>query len=129
MLLLFLLLFYTVGCIRATNVTLSLNGEAPFSQTVQSIKRNALAREVFISLRPVKKCLQPTFRVRISGTALCILDLLRTEPDTFAYSYPKLIDEGEYFVEVIILLCNAFIPDAYTGVCLENVKDEKNIVA
>ena len=50
------------------------------------------------------------------------------EADKLVYTYPQLVDEGVYFVEVLVLFCTSFDPEHFQNTCLENVEGGSNIV-
>eukprot|EP01032_Pedospumella_encystans_P022655 gene22655-25664_t len=52
-----------------------------------------------------------------------MLNLERVEANKLVYSYPPLIDEGTYFVEILALQCAAFDPENFVGTCLDPVAD------
>lgn len=122
------LLFLVWGGNLAHDYNLLLNDQSPFAQEVEFIKHNVHTREISIALKNSRKCVAPTLRVRLSGASLYILDVLKVETNVFTYGYPKLIDTGEYFIEVLVLMCRTLDPNAYAGVCLEDVTGGKNIV-
>eukprot|EP01032_Pedospumella_encystans_P002372 gene2372-2786_t len=112
----------------AATVDLPLNPQTPFIREVLSIQHDTNSREIKIQLKPFRRCLKPTFRVRLSGTSLYILDLKKVESNVLVFAYPELADAGHYFVEVIALLCTHFNPDAFVDTCLEDVSEGKNVV-
>jgi hypothetical protein len=81
--------------------------------------------------------------VRLSGTALYLLNLKEQDfqplsrtaralftprMNTFFYSYPPIQDSGLYFLEVLVVLCDAFRPDKLIGNCVEDYWDGRNIL-
>ena len=123
-----LLVFVLVCTSIAATVDLPLNPQTPFIREVLSIQHDINNREIKIQLKPVRRCFKPTFRVRLSGTSLYILDLKKVESNELVFAYPELTDAGQYFVEVIALLCTHFNPDAFVDTCLEDVSEGRNVV-
>lgn len=107
---------------------LPLNLQSPFAREVQRIEHHVKTCEVRITFKSSRKCLQPIFRLRISGVSLSIPHLLRIENNTYIYGYSPLIDEGLYFVEVVALMCDTFDPENFVHSCLEAVNDGANVV-
>ncbi len=122
----FILLAIVVA--TAAVISLPLNPQAPFIEEVQSIQHEIQARTITIELKISRRCLKPTFWVRLSGTSLYLLDLLSEEANKLVYSYPPLVDDGTYFVEVMALLCSSFDPNDFAKTCLENFSQGKNVV-
>jgi len=111
---------------------------------VKRITHNANKRLVTIELLSARRCLNPTFLIRLSGTALYRLSLtkqryekkfLRNGMDFFSpnrntliYSYPHIRDAGMYFLEILVLFCVEFNPNDFVNSCIENVEEERSIL-
>jgi len=117
-------------CCEVESSELALNPQATLLSEVHSVKHNETSRRVVISLAENRRCLQPTFMVRLSGTSLYILDLVHhnmSKPNV-VFSYPPLVDVGTYFLEVLTLYCDTLIPNDIKSMCLVHPKDGKNVL-
>lgn len=130
--------------VSAEEFRLQLNPNSTIISDVKSITHNTELRELVIDLRISRRCDNPSFRVRLSGQSLYILDLVSHEhtplvikaakqffyprSSVYRYSYPPLLDEGTYFIEVLSLFCTTFDPNSYKDVCLENVHEGRSVL-
>ena len=123
-----------------------LNANCSIFDDIQSVKHHIPDRQVIIELNGIRRCDDPSFLVRLSGTALYKLKLSShsgsTEPryinqvkdflypssNVYTFSYPAIVDEGLYFLEIIVLYCNRFEPTSYQFLCLESVHNARNVV-
>ena len=116
----------------ASILQLELNPQSPLFSAFQSIHHDIHACQIIVNLQPSRKCQKPTLRIRISGTSLLIMKLDEStstaEADKLVYTYPQVVDEGVYFVEVLVLFCNLFDPENFQNTCLESVEGGSNIV-
>eukprot|EP01032_Pedospumella_encystans_P016087 gene16087-18369_t len=116
----------------ASVLQLELNPHAPLASDLESIHHDIHACQIIVKLQPSRRCRKPTLRIRISGTSLLIMKLDETtataEADKLVYTYPQLVDEGVYFVEVLVLFCTSFDPEHFYNTCLENGEGGSNIV-
>lgn len=123
----------------------STNGDSSASSSVSAVTIDTDQRLVTIDLFHRRRCDNPTFMVRLSGTALYLLSLegqdfqplpspregptlLLPRRNSYFYHYPAIQDSGIYFLEVIILLCEAFRPENLIGNCVEDYSNGRNIV-
>ncbi len=128
---------------------LELNARATIFNDVKSVVHNATLRQVVIELASYRRCNTPTFRVRLSGTSLYILDLVmrntvelsdnqhapvefrqfdKPRPGTYVFSYPPLYDPGTYFLEVMVVYCVEMRPNDFYSLCAEDVQEGRNIL-
>lgn len=123
-----------------------LNSNCSIFDDVQSVKHLIADRQVVIELNGIRRCDDPSFLVRLSGTALYKLKLTShsgsTEPryisrvkdflypssNVYTFSYPAIMDEGVYYLEIIVLYCSRFDPSSYQFLCLESVHHARNVV-
>ena len=116
----------------ASVLQLELNPHAPLASDLESTNHDIQACQIIVKLQPSRRCRKPTFHIRISGTSLLIMKLDETtataEADKLVYTYPQLMDEGVYFVEVLVLFCTSFDPEHFDNTCLENGAGGSNIV-
>ena len=111
---------------------------------VKRITHSSNKRLVTIDLLSARRCLNPTFLLRLSGAALYQLSLdkqryekkfLRNGMDFFSpnrntliYSYPPIRDAGMYFLEILVLFCGEFDPNDFSNSCIENMEEGKSIL-
>jgi len=128
---------------------LELNARATIFNDVTSVVHNATLRQVVIELASYRRCNTPTFRVRLSGTSLYILDLVmrntvelsdnqhapvefrqfdKPRPGTYVFSYPPLYDPGTYFLEVMVVYCVEMRPNDFYSLCAEDVQEGRNVL-
>jgi hypothetical protein len=122
---------------------LRLNVNSSFMSTVSSVTLDTDERQVIIDLKRHRRCDNPTFMVRLSGTALYLLNLTKQEyepaqadrehlvrlrQNTLFYSYPPIQDTGTYFLEVLALLCESFRPHSLVGHCVEDSWQGRNVI-
>jgi len=108
-----------------------LNPHATLLEEVASVQHDETSRNVVIQLAENRRCAQPTFMVRLSGTSLYLLDLVRSnhsKPDTVTFTYPHLDEAGMYFLEVLTMYCEAFDPSAVAKTCLVHPDGGRNIL-
>lgn len=120
------------GYVFAEVSWLSLNPKSTISADVQSVAHDPVKREVFIELKSLRKCEYPNFIVRLSGPSMYTLDMMKTtksgESETYRYTYPLLVDQGKYYMEVLILYCKKIEKNVIKELCVENVQHGSNIV-
>lgn len=155
----FLLLQFVIllGCLLPTGhggalstsdyvASVPLNANCSIFDDVQSVKHLIADRQVVIELNGIRRCDDPSFLVRLSGTALYKLrlsshsgstepryisrvkDFLYPSSNVYTFSYPAIVDEGVYFLEIIVLYCSRFDPSSYQFLCLESVHNARNVV-
>ena len=142
-----IVLFFAIA-VHCTD-QLELNARATMFNDVKSIAHNATLRQVVIELASHRRCNTPTFRVRLSGTSLYVLDLImrntvelghnqhspvefkdfeKPRPGTYVFSYPPLYDLGTYFLEVMVVYCVEMRPNDFYSLCAEDVQEGRNIL-
>jgi len=127
-------------------VSVPLNANSSIFDDIQSVKHHIADRQIVIELNGIRRCDDPSFLVRLSGTALYKLKLSshsgNTEPryinrvkdflypstSVYKFSYPSIADEGVYFLEIVVLYCNRFDPYSYQSLCLESVHNARNVI-
>lgn len=133
-----------VLCAAAARVTLELNPKSTIHNEIKAITHDSVQRTVVIDLHESRRCENPTFLVRLSGRSLYLLDLIQHDhspltiravkeyfyprPSSYIFSYPLLIDPGEYFLEVLVLYCTTFDPNEFRHICLEDVQEGRSVV-
>jgi hypothetical protein len=105
-----------------------LNQNCSVYSDIHSLQHHLTTRQFHILLKPERRCDQPTFLLRLSGAALYKLDAVHETEGWFAFQYPPLADAGEYFLDAIVLFCQAYNPNNMTKLCMENVKYRNNQV-
>jgi hypothetical protein len=138
-----LLLVWHITLCCSEQRMLYLNADTSLGSTVSSIVVDTDERLVVVDLKRRRRCDNPTFMVRLSGTALYLLNLTRQEyepvladpehivrarQNTYYYSYPPIQDSGLYFLEVLALMCEAFRPSSLVGHCVEDHWRGRNVV-
>jgi hypothetical protein len=137
----FALAFATCLCER---VPVPLNANCTFHTSLGSVTHDTNAREIIINMHTRRRCENPTFHVRLSGTALYLLTLVKHDYDplvhrdtnsfikrrinNYYFSYPELQDAGTYFLEILILFCGGFDPVNFENVCIEEHWHDRNVV-
>jgi hypothetical protein len=122
----------------ATVHDIPLNPQSSLYDSIESIWLDDIQREVVIKMRVVRRCENPTFLVRLSGTALYWLkkhkhdytppvrkarsDVMAARTNTYYFTYPPVADRGEYFLDVLCIYCTEFDPNNYLNVCVEDHK-------
>jgi hypothetical protein len=130
--------------VSAEIVPIQLNVNCSIYTSIESISHDAETREVFVELRGRRRCFDPTFLARLSGTALYLLDLVHHErpPDptsmtdivfrksrsNYTFKYPPIVDPGKYFLEIIVLYCVPFNPNDYKSLCAEDPNGGNNVI-
>lgn len=141
------IMYCVVSCALGQAVTLNLNANSTVYDDIKSIVHDPTLQRVTIVLHYHRRCLNPTFRLRLSGPSLYVLDLVKHEHDdlhlnfsgyakqflsqrknVYFFNYPTLVETGEYFLEAIILICGSVDGNNFAGVCLENVQNARNVV-
>lgn len=110
---------------------LQLNTQATLFKDVKSITHDAVSRHVTIHLTENRACINPTFMVRLSGPSLYLLDRthdVQFQHNSVNFGYPPLIDEGQYYLEVLSLFCDTLNADALQDICLVSPLEGKNIL-
>lgn len=135
-----LLLFSTCICER---YTVPLNQNSSVFTSVASIFHDTSSRQFIIDLQKRRRCEKPVFHVRLSGSAVYLLNLAKHDSQVLAHSsysfmdrrssvyyfaYPELLDAGTYFLEVLVLFCAGFDPLNFVNTCLEDHWQGRNLV-
>lgn len=139
--------FFLLGFVLLTNaedLRLLLNPNATIVSDVKSITHSIERRELTIELRTSRRCDNPSFRIRLSGPSLHILELVGHEhaqldmksakhffyprSSNYRYKYPPIAEAGLYFIEVFTLFCTTFDPNNYQHICLEDVHDGRSVL-
>jgi hypothetical protein len=141
---LFLVLFGWLLISLVTVVTVAtlhdipLNPQSSLFDSIECVWLDDIQRVVVIKMKVIRRCENPTFVVRLSGTALYWLKkhkqdytpFVRTvganpmaaRENIYYFSYPPIADGGDYFLEVLCIYCTEFDPNNYLNVCVENYK-------
>ena len=125
-------------------ISIGINSNSSIYSSIQSVVHDTDTREVIIELRHTRRCDNPTFRLRLSGTALYILNLAQQDFDVLApksiesffsprrnkyhYTYPVILDPGLYCLEIIVLFCGGFQQNEFEFMCLEENYNDMNVV-
>lgn len=105
-----------------------LNPICPLSDDVVSITHDIVNRRVEVKLREDRLCWSPSLILRLSGPALYKLDYQGLSALVQTFTYPPLIDSGEYFLEAVVIYCNTYLPNSPTTQCVENHHHGRNIL-
>lgn len=124
--------------------SIGINPNSSVAPNIRSIVHDSNQRHIIIQLSPIRRVENPTFLVRISGTAVYLLKLVDHKIDKlikhsvanffsprkniYHFSYPSIVDPGEYFVEILVLFVTEFDPSDYSNICLEDFENGANIV-
>jgi hypothetical protein len=135
--------FAVAKCI-CERIPVPINANCSFHSSLGSVTHDTDARQIIIDMHTRRRCENPTFHVRLSGTALYLLNLVKhdyaalAERDTYSFisrrkntyyfSYPELQDSGTYFLEILILFCGGFDPLNFENVCIEDHWHDRNVV-
>lgn len=114
--------------IQASYVELQLNPHSTMFRDVAAVAHNITHNQVIVKLKHSRRCDKPTFVVRMSGTALYLMRMEKRLRHAVIFSYPPVVDTGQYFIEVTALYCRGFNPEAYVGKCIEPPYYGKNII-
>jgi hypothetical protein len=122
----------------ATVHDIPLNPQSSLYDSIENIWLDDIQRVVVIKMRVVRRCENPTFLVRLSGTALYWLkkhkqeytppvrkarsDVMAARTNTYYFAYPPVADGGDYFLDVLCIYCTEFDPKNYLNVCVEDYK-------
>lgn len=128
----------------AVQTQLQLNTLSTVFNDIKSVTHDTESRQLVIELRESRRCDNPTFMVRMSGTSLYLLDLVEhvhtpmsiravkeffyPRSNIYHFSYPPLVDPGTYFIEATVTFCSSFDPNDFRRVCLETVQDGLNVI-
>jgi hypothetical protein len=134
LLLISLLTVMTVGTVH----DIPLNPQSSLFDSIERVWLDDIQRVVLIKMKVIRRCENPTFVVRLSGTALYWLKkhkqdytpFVRTvganpmaaRGNTYYFSYPPIVDGGDYFLDVVCIYCTEFDPNNYLNVCVEDYK-------
>ena len=137
-------LLLIIGLIVGERINIGINPHCSISSSISSIVHDTDTREFVVDLHRFRRCENPTFRVRLSGTALYILNLTKhhyeslrprdtdsifsPRKNVFHYTYPPIQDPGEYFLEIIVIFCAEFQPNDFENVCVEDHYQGKSVV-
>jgi len=123
-------LVWTCSFSSASVHKLELNPESALFQDVEAISHETEDGRVTIHFKSTGKCAKPTFAIRLVGASLYILDLDDKESaDTsLSYTYPQIVDNGNYYIEVVLLYCGAVELSKYKQTCHEKVENSANVV-
>jgi hypothetical protein len=114
--------------------TLLLNNKSSIASDVAFIVHDLNKRIVRVEMKPERKCSDPSFVVRLSGTALHKLKFAGQKKmelsgnTAYFFSYHPIMDAGQYFVEVLVVYCDEFKPDAFTDLCVISPQNAQNIL-
>jgi hypothetical protein len=112
-------------------VRVPIRQESSVAADLSSIDHDLPNRQFHINLKADRRCTNPTFILRLSGAALHKLgQIFRSDvpAHSLCYSYPPLVDAGQYFLDVVILFCDTYDPNNQTNLCLEDVADSRNVI-
>jgi len=134
----FVVSLIAVCCAAVTEIKVS--SKANIADDVRSILHDQRQRQVTIDMAFPRRCSDPTFIVRLSGASLYKLDLWRhveekqknNEPSptsTYIFTYPKMVDPGTYFLEIIVIFFVSIDPNNFASLCPENPEDGRNVVS
>jgi hypothetical protein len=128
------MLVLVLACISAAAIAyvcaevVPLNPICPLYDDVVSMSHDISSQKVQVILRPQRLCSDPSLILRLSGPALYKLDYQGMVNTTQMYSYPPLIDPGQYFLEAVAIYCSAYFPDDPHTQCIENHHYGRNIL-
>jgi hypothetical protein len=106
----------------------ALHSNATLLSDLESIDHDVSDRTVVITLKTTRRCISPTFILRLSGTALYKLELVTQIDNVHTFQYPPLIDAGEYFLDAIALYCETFNVNNFTTICQEDPHYRRNVL-
>jgi hypothetical protein len=100
------------------------------SSDLSSIEHDLAKRHFRINLHAARKCINPTFLLRLSGAALYKLERVTgsNAVNLQTYSNPALVDAGQYHLDVTILFCAPYDPNNQTSLCLEDASNGQNVI-
>uniref|UniRef100_A0A7S1C2A9 Uncharacterized protein n=1 Tax=Corethron hystrix TaxID=216773 RepID=A0A7S1C2A9_9STRA len=118
---------------ESTTENISMNPESVLAYDIASITHDRIRSTITINLFPAssRRCIDPVFRGRLSGSSLAIIEWLPkdvNDPSTSntiigRYQVPT---SDTYFVEIIALLCDSIAYDTnFTSTCLENPRKNR----
>lgn len=128
---LFLYVVYDVGmygvCLR---IWCELGSRCTLCTDIDSMEHDVANREAVITLKETRRCIRPTFILRLSGAALYKLGLVSRRNDAITYQYQEniLFDAGEYFLDAAVLLCQEFDTNNMTEICIESPHYQRNVI-
>lgn len=138
-----IVLIKSKNIIQKENI-IQLNPNSTIYTDIHRISHDILNKQIIIELNGIRRCDNPTFIVRFSGAAMYklkllphthepryinrVIDFLYPTTNKYIYTYPTIIDEGVYYLEILVLLCNRFDNHNYQYICLENVHNFKNLI-
>lgn len=110
------------------SIELTLNPHSSMLSDVRSVQHHPADRQVQIVLNPETHCLQPTFVVRLSGTALYMAELESHNDMLYTFRHPCIVDNGTYHIEMVRLYCDTFNPSNYSTLCVDSPLHSQNVV-
>lgn len=120
-----------------------LNPTSTIYNQIDKISHDTEKRLVQIILKEQRRCLCPSFILRLSGKSLVTLDIKdhsfkynpnlsladALKPTTNIYSFTyNALDKGTYFLEIIVISCSLLDPNNFKHICLEDPSEGRNIV-
>lgn len=137
-------LFSLVVICTGEKVSIPVNPNCTFHTSIGSVVHDTDSRRFIIDLHQHRRCENPVFHVRLSGTALYLLDLVQHDyvpvapenpqhfiskrKNIYYFGYPELIDDGTYFLEILVLYCGGFNPLNFELTCVEEHWHGVNVV-
>ena len=125
----FVVVLYILVMILCSEIDLlPLNPNCTFASDIKALQFNKARRAVRIELNAIRRCDNPSFVVRLSGTALHKLVLEEHTEHSYLFGYPPILDSGVYFIEVVAVYCTALNPNDYKDKCVEEVQEGRDVV-
>lgn len=123
-------LAWTCSFSRASLHKLELNPDSTLFQDVEAISHDMKDNRVIVQFKATRKCMEPTFAVRLLGASLYFLDLNDKESSdtSIIYTYPPIVDNGIYYIEVVLLHCGGVELSKYKQICHEKVESSVNVI-
>lgn len=115
----------------AEKTLLQLNTNSTVYADIKFIAHNVDKKNIVIELKESRRCLTPQFIVRLSGTSLYKLDFnteISLNGGKYTYTYPSILDPGLYYIEIMIIYCNALNSNDNKNLCVEEVQNGLNIL-
>jgi hypothetical protein len=101
-----LVVVMAIALVSLNATVVPTNPNCSLSIDIAAIEHDEEERTVKIQYHSSRTCTEPSLILRLSGTALYILNYHGLVHDTQTYRYPSLVDGGMYFLEAVVLFCS-----------------------
>jgi hypothetical protein len=114
---------------QCTGTLVPANSNCSLAADIDTIEHDEEERTIKIHYHGTRKCTEPSLVLRLSGTALYILNYYGLVDDTQTYHYPFLVDGGKYFLEAVVLFCSPNRLDAVVPCAVDSHYDHNIVTA